>query len=111
MGSLSCSDLPSIAAVVKTWIPGAVVVDLCFDRCALSCVALYCVRRESQNLRDARWTPSDRSAGLRFVWILPSPSVLLGPIVRRIVANYSLVVVRTPPSFSPSLSSASVATG
>lgn len=55
------------------------------------CIALRCtVRRESQNLRDARWTPSDRFAGMRFVWILPSPSVLLGPIMRRIDANCSL---------------------
>jgi hypothetical protein len=63
------------------------------------CIGLRCtVRRESRNLRDARCTPSDRFAGMRFVWILPSHSVLLDPIVRRIVANCGCA---TPPSFSP----------
>ena len=62
------------------------------------CIELRCtVRRESQNLRDARWTPSDRFAGMCFVWILPSTNVLLGPMVRRIVADCSLVVVQPPP--------------
>lgn len=52
MGSLSCSIFPPIATVVKTWIPGAVVVDLCFDRCALSCVALYDASRKISVMPD-----------------------------------------------------------
>lgn len=52
MGSLSCGIFLSIAVVVKTWIPGAVVVDLCFVRCALRCVALYDASRKISVLPD-----------------------------------------------------------
>lgn len=51
-GALSCGIFPSIAAVVKTWVPGAVVVDLCFVRCALRCVALYDASRKISVMPD-----------------------------------------------------------
>lgn len=47
MGSLSCGILPSKAAVVKTWVPGAMVVDLCFVRCAFA--ALHCTTRVAKS--------------------------------------------------------------
>lgn len=71
-----CAVSCSIAAVVKTWISGAVVVDLCFVSCALRCVALYNASRKISVMPDG---PRQIALpGMRFVWILPSSQRVSG---------------------------------